>query len=315
MVANASRRARFPSSGEQFHLRHGSQEAVVTEVGATLRSYTVSGHQLLDGFDSFERSRDGCGQLLLPWPNRIAGGRYRFQGQDFQLPINEQDRQNAIHGLARWLPWVQEAASAQAVALSLLIFPQPGYEFALSARAEYQLGNDGLRVSVTASNLGAGALPWGLGAHPYLTLGSPLIDDLEIRVPAELYLASDAAGIPLGAPIPVSGTQFDFRRWRRVGTLRLDTTLTGLVPDAGGRAAVDLRLPSSATRLRLWMDSSQRYVQLFTGDSLPDPQTRRRGLAVEPMTCAPNAFRSGEGLVTLPPGESTTSTWGIQLTP
>ncbi|MHB8555399.1 MAG: aldose epimerase family protein, partial [Candidatus Dormibacteria bacterium] len=112
-------------SGRQFRLRHGEQAAVVTEVGATLRSYTVAGRELLDGFDGLERCRDGRGQLLLPWPNRIAGGSYRFQNRDFQLPIDEQDRQNAIHGLARWLPWVPEVASAPVVVLSLMLFPQP----------------------------------------------------------------------------------------------------------------------------------------------------------------------------------------------
>ncbi|MHB1527286.1 MAG: aldose 1-epimerase family protein [Candidatus Dormibacteria bacterium] len=300
-------------SGRQFRLRHGEQAAVVTEVGATLRSYTVAGRELLDGFDGLERCRDGRGQLLLPWPNRIAGGSYRFQNRDFQLPIDEQDRQNAIHGLARWLPWVPEVASAPVVVLSLMLFPQPGYDFALFARAEYRLGDDGLRVSITASNRGSEPLPWGLGAHPYLTLGSPRVDDLEIRVPAGLRLTLDAGLIPVGAPVPVAGTEFDFRRWRRLGALPLDTTFTGLIPDEGGRAVVELRLPSSPDRLRLWMDPSHRFVQLFTGDSLPDPGVRRRGLAVEPMTCAPNAFRSGDGLLTLAPGQSTTSTWGVHL--
>ncbi len=300
-------------SGQQFRLRHGTQEVVVTEVGATLRSYRVSGRQLLAGFRGSERSRDGRGQLLLPWPNRIAGGRYQFQGQRFQLPINDHQGQNAIHGLARWLPWVPEAVTPDSLALSLRLFPQPGYDFALRVLAEYHLRDEGLQVSVAATNLGSGALPWGLGAHPYLTLGSALVDDLEIRVPAELYLTCDPAGIPRGSPVRVAGTDLDFRSWRRLGGLPLDTTFTGLTPDEGGRAVVELRLPSSRDRLRLWMDASHRYLQLFTGDALPDPGDRRRGLAVEPMTCAPNAFRSGEGLVTLGPGESARSTWGLQL--
>jgi len=305
--------SQLAASGRQFRLRHGQQEAVVTEVGATLRSYRVAGRELLAGFESWERSRDGRGQLLLPWPNRIAGGSYQFRGRDFQLPINDHPGQTAIHGLARWLPWTCEAVGPESLCLSIRLFPQPGYDFALRARAEYTLGDDGLRLAVTASNWGAEPLPFGLGAHPYLTLGGTAVDDLEVRVPAQLYLATDPGGIPRGAPVPVAGTGYDFRSWRRLGATALDTTFTGLIPDESGRAVVELRLPSAPARLQLWMDSSHHYLQLFTGDSLPDPGDRRRGLAVEPMTCAPNAFRSGEGLVTLAPGESTQSTWGIQL--
>jgi len=302
-----------PPSGRQFRLRHGTQEAVVTEVGATLRSYRVSGLQVLAGFGGSERSRDGRGQLLLPWPNRIAGGSYQFQGQRFQLPINDHQGQNAIHGLARWLPWVPEVVSPDSLALSLRLLPQPGYDFALRMVAEYRLLDEGLQVSVSATNLGSGALPWGLGAHPYLTLGSALVDELEVRVPAELYLTCDHSGIPHGSPMPVAGTDFDFRSWRRLGGLALDTTFTGLTPDERGRAVAELRLPSATDRLQLWMDASHHYLQLFTGDALPDSRDRRRGLAVEPMTCAPNAFRSGDGLVTLGPGESARSTWGLEL--
>ena len=49
-------------------------------------------------------------------------------------------------------------------------------------------------------------------------------------------------------------------------------------------------------------------MQVFTGD-LPD--VRRRGLAVEPMTCPPQALRTGEGLLRLEPGDAFRGEWGI----
>jgi aldose 1-epimerase len=62
----------------------------------------------------------------------------------------------------------------------------------------------------------------------------------------------------------------------------------------------------------LWTDEAYGYVQLFTGDTLADPRRRRRSLGVEPMTAAPNAFRSGAGLLTLAPGATATATWGVR---
>ena len=77
---------------------------------------------------------------------------------------------------------------------------------------------------------------------------------------------------------------------------------------AEGLALVELRNPEGGG-LTLWADESYGYLQLFTGDPLPD--VSRRSLAVEPMTCPPNAFRTGEALIRLEPGETHTSAWGI----
>jgi aldose 1-epimerase len=59
----------------------------------------------------------------------------------------------------------------------------------------------------------------------------------------------------------------------------------------------------------LWVNESYGYLMIFTGDGLADVD--RRSIAVEPMTCAPNAFRSGDGLIRLEPGESHVGLWGI----
>ncbi len=62
--------------------------------------------------------------------------------------------------------------------------------------------------------------------------------------------------------------------------------------------------------MTLWLDEAYGYLQLFTGDPLPDVD--RRSLAVEPMTCPPNAFRTGESLIRLEPGGAFTGRWGIR---
>jgi aldose 1-epimerase len=71
---------------------------------------------------------------------------------------------------------------------------------------------------------------------------------------------------------------------------------------------VELTPGESGNGVTLWVDESYPYVMVFTGDL---PEVNRRGLAIEPMTCAPNAFRSGDGLLVLEPGASVTGTWGI----
>jgi galactose mutarotase-like enzyme len=181
-------------SGDQVGISHRDQRAVVLEVGGGLRTYSVGGRELLDGYRDDKMSTSGRGQVLLPWPSRIRGASYEFDRRRHQLPINDLEEQDAIHGLVRWAAW-------------------------------------------------------------------------------------------------------------RVGEQEPDRVVTSECGDKDGR----LGDPS------VWVDDSYGYLMLFTGDPLPD--VKRRSLAVEPMTCPPNAFQSGEGLIRLDPGRSFTSTWGIKSGP
>ena len=98
-------RAAVNPTGDQYEIAAGGRVAVVTEVGATLRSYAVDGRDVVRGFGADEVIHGGRGQQLLPWPNRIRDGRYTFEGATQQLALSEPDRHNAIHGLVRHVPW------------------------------------------------------------------------------------------------------------------------------------------------------------------------------------------------------------------
>ena len=81
--------ADLPPSGEQFEIEAGSFRAVLTEVGATLRTFDAGGVEVLDGFSATESSSAGRGQILAPWPNRLQDGRYSFEGVEGRAPLNE----------------------------------------------------------------------------------------------------------------------------------------------------------------------------------------------------------------------------------
>ena len=295
-------------SGEQIELVHADQRAVVVEVGGGLREYTLGGRNLLDGYGTDEMSSSGRGQVLIPWPNRIQDGRYSFDGKDHQLPLDDVEEQDAIHGLVRWGSWIAGDRAENRVVMEHSLHPQPGYPFSLALSVEYLLSDDGLLVRTTATNRGPRPCPYGSGNHPYLMFGQHSVDPLTLRVPGARVLVSDERGIPVGST-PVQATDYDFREPRTIGATVLDHAFTDLERAENGRARVELQDPESGTELALWVDDTYAYVMVFTGDPLPD--VNRRSLAVEPMTCPPNAFRSGEGLVRLEPGETFTSSWGI----
>lgn len=297
-------------SGKQITIAFADQQAVIVEVGGGLRSYRVGDRELVDGYGADQMSSSGRGQLLIPWPNRLQDGSYEFDGRRHQLPLNEPERGNAIHGLVRWATWNATEQEPHRAVMQYVLHPQPGYPFTLGLSIEYALSEGGLQVRTTATNLGADACPFGAGAHPYLTLGTPVIDDLILHVPARTVLRSDQRDLPIGSEA-VAGTAYDFRQKRRIGSIQLDHAFTDLERDQDGIARVELRDPNRGAQVWLWVDRSYPYLMLFTGDAIADAGRRRRGLAVEPMSCPPNAFRTGDAVVRLEPGAAFTGTWGI----
>jgi len=295
-------------SGGQITIAVGDQQAVIVEVGGGLRSYSSGGRELVDGYGADEMSSSGRGQVLIPWPNRIADGSYEFDGKRYQVPLNEPERSNAIHGLVRWAAWNVAEREADRVVMEHVLHPQPGYPFALRTSIEYALSDRGLRVRTTTTNLGTERCPYGHGAHPYLTLGTAIIDRLFLTLPARTVLQSDQRGLPIDSKA-VDGTGYDFRQSRQIGSTVLDHAFTDLQRDENHLAWVKLRDPDSGIQVSLWVDRSYPYLMLFSGDPLPN--VRRRSLAVEPMTCPPNAFRTGVCLLWLESGSSCTGTWGI----
>lgn len=294
-------------SGEQYDLVHEDQRVTVVEVGGGLRSYAVGAWEVLDGYGAGEMAAAGRGQMLAPWPNRLQDGSYELDGRHHQLPLDEPERANAIHGLVRWAAWHVREHESHRVVLEHLLHPRPGYPFTLGLRVEYELSGAGLTVRTTATNAGAETCPYGSGAHPYLTLGTQTVDDIVLRVPARTALRSDERGIPVDT-VPVDGTELDFRTARPIGDAKLDHGYTDLDRDDDGLVRVELRVRDGDRSATLWVDEGYPYLMIFTGDHA---DVERRGLAVEPMTCAPNAFRSGDGLIRLEPGASVTTTWGI----
>jgi aldose 1-epimerase len=279
-------------------------------VGGALRAASAEGRDVVEPFPVDAPADGAHGMPLVPWPNRVGDGRYSFDGRDLQLALTEPDRHNAIHGLLRWVEWEPVQHEADRVVVAARIHPQPGYPWDLGVQVEYALAGGGLTVTTTATNLGAETCPYATGQHPYLSPGQGLVDACTLTVSASTRLLCDERGLPTGEE-PVAGTAYDWSAGRRLGEQVVDHAFTDLGREADGLAWTRLRGPDGAT-VGLWQDASYGVLQVFTGDTLA-PGRRRTGLAAEPMTAPPDAFRTGTGVQRLDPGTSTTSRWGLTL--
>jgi aldose 1-epimerase len=293
-------------SGQQFTIAAGDHEATVAEVGATLRRYTRGGEDVTVPFGEDELPPKGCGATLVPWPNRVRGGRYSFGEHTYQLPLTEPSTGNAIHGLARWVRWPLVRFDAASVTLAVDIVPQTGWPFEVLVEVTFAVdAADGLSVTAVATNHGTATAPFGAGFHPYLSTHGHALADTTLLLPAGERLLLDEVQVPVGRQA-VSGTPYDFRRGKRLRELRLDDGFTGLGL-IDGRGAVQVRTKSGGAQV--WFDETYRYLQVFTPDELAQG---RPGVAVEPMTCPADGFNSGAGLIVLEPGATWSGAWGIQ---
>ncbi len=294
-----------------FEITSGDQRAVCTESGATLRLYDVGSRPVVEPLGDPDSVVVGSqGEILAPWPNRVVDGRWTWESTDYQLWITEPQRGHALHGLVRTMRWEPVEREADRISLETLVLAHPGWPFPLHLSVSYELGPSGLTSRVTATNVGRTPCPYGVATHPYLAIPGGSVDDAVLEIPAAVWLATDERLAPVERQ-PTAGTPYEFTSNEPIGARQADTAFTDLERLADGRVEARLTSPDGRTTV-LWGDESVRWWQLFTGDDLP-PRWRRAAVALEPMTCGPNALNTGDDLVVLEPGEHHTMVWGITL--
>jgi aldose 1-epimerase len=109
----------------------------------------------------------------------------------------------------------------------------------------------------------------------------------------------------------VAGSEFDFSTSRLIGPTVLDTGYTDLSRDPDGTVRAELENADDSAAVTIWADGGFNHLMVYTADKVGDVKKRRSSIAIEPMTCPPDALRSGTSVVRLDPGASWRGTWGI----
>lgn len=286
-----------------LEIARGAARAVITPDGAGLKSFEVGGVPYVETYDG--EPPMGSGAVLVPWPNRTAGGKWVLDGVEQQLEVTEAARGNAIHGLVRRVPWTVVEHTGSLVVLEVEA-SGPGWPVPLRTTISYALDDHGLTVSHGVHNIGSARTPFGVGTHPYPRAGNSATDETSLSLAATTVLpVHPDTMIPTGPAEPVSG-DYDFRVARLLEGVHLDTAFGGCEP-VDGLVRHVLRGPLAA--VELWADPDFKWVQVYTPDDYPG---RGRAVAVEPMTCPPDALNSGVDLLWLNPGDSWAGRWGLR---
>lgn len=299
-----------PLSGTQVQLSHGAQTATIATVGAALREYRVNGSDVVVPFGEDEVAPAFHGMVLAPWPNRLTDGQYAFHGRDLQVAISEPARNTALHGLSPWENWTVLRATDNEATLVLDLPASPGYPFSLRLNVTYGLSDDGLTITTAALNTGSTPLPYGVGFHPWISPGAGSLDDCTLQLDADTLVTVDDRLLPTGTT-PLEGEK-DYRQARTLAGSDLDDAFVDPLRDASGLSWARVARGDGST-VAIWMDEAAKAWQVCTGNHVSPESAQRTGVAIEPMSCIADAFRTGDMLVTLEPGESHTLVWGMAL--
>ncbi|PZQ90594.1 MAG: aldose epimerase [Leifsonia xyli] len=301
--------------GELIELRTARSTARIASLAAALLHLDVDGIDLAERTPPTRLPSHGHGIVLAPWPNRVRDARWNHGGVVQQLDVTDPSRGNAIHGLLRNTAYRVLQRADDAVTLGAVIHPQHGWPFLVETRVHYALADDALTVTHTARNRGTAAAPWAVGAHPYLRVGATPVEQLTLEVRGGTrYLELDDRLVPVAVREVAPGSDLDLATPRGLGELDLNVAYQDVATGPAGAAV--LTAPDGA-RTVLWQDPAFRWLQVYTPRDFPHTdadgtETPALAVALEPMSAAPDALNSGEGLAWLAQGESWEASWGVR---
>jgi len=318
-------------SGEEaailLNRKTGEYCRILPFLGGAVQSVCLAGRHgavdVISGYRSASEAREHHGRVfrganLFPYPNRVAGGRYLFGGKQFQLPVNFKEENNAIHGHVYDQHFEVLRTENGDDSCSLFLGFQhdgsfAGFPFSYSLTIHFCLSeSDGLSCTTDVENTSQQVMPMGHGWHPYFSFGADRIDRLLLQFPAESIFLLDEQMIPTGEK--VSYTLFN--GLKEIGDELFDDCFS--LQQVGGKdgqdgqdGQVEVILEDSSSGDRLIMtietgDEKYNYLQIYT-------PTDRRSIAIEPMTCLPDSFNNGIGLITLKPGQKTSFSWAMSF--
>jgi aldose 1-epimerase len=267
---------------------------------------------VIDGYNSIDDINDNLGSSfkssnLFPYPNRIADATYHFEGEVYHLPMNFPQENNAIHGLVfdKEFEVMQQENGELGCTLALRLISEDqigGYPFKYLLEQTYRWNEiRGFECNIKISNLSDSSIPFGHGWHPYFKAGSKSINTLSLQFPANEVLEVDERNIPTGKSMEYQ----TFNNLKEIGDTQLDNCFR--LDTSGDAADIIISNEQTGLKYKIWQETGvnkYNFLQLYT-------PPLRQSIAIEPMTCAPNAFNNEDGLIVLAPGERISVSWGV----
>jgi aldose 1-epimerase len=289
--------------------------SVVPEYGGRLKELwlhngerNVSLLRRIPRIDSTEREDLFTNAKLSPFAGRIKNGKYELEGEQYALPLNYPEEQNACHGFlfGKKFNNAEKKTGPEDTSCTLqYIYDREvqGYPYTYLIELTYTLNSSHEVICQTrVENYSDSAMPLSDGWHPCFALNER-INDLQLKLQVNELIELDDSLIPTG-----KRTAFDeFRTLALLGERQLDSCF--LVREEAGRAVTQLYSGRQKIDLRIWQEAGLNQYKYLVVYTPPD----RNFIAIEPMTANVNAFNNKDDLIMLPPKAIFTAKFGIRL--
>ncbi len=286
-------------------ISNGNWVANINSVGASLVGLRDGDFHLVE---PHTRSGLYAGSVLAPWPNRLSNGKYSYRGRNFTVPINESSRNNAIHGLVAEVSWLVSRRTQSSITFEYKLNSPKVYPGILNLFAHYKLSNYTCEIKIEAKNIGKYPAPYGVSIHTYFVIGKPQKNNqIFLTLPCSKYVKVDKKRLLPIRICSVMDTQYNFLLSRRIANLSIDHAFKY---STGYPKSVILKDHTGAG-IALHFDRETQWIQVHTADRCLGPDSRM-AIAIEPMTCPPDAFNSGLNLIDLAPKQRHTLKLKIQ---
>ncbi len=279
-----------------FHITNEKVSCKIYQnLGASIQEFSKNGISIIKGFDKVDDYKmQHTSSILCPFPGRVEHGKYDYDNNTYQLETNENNRNNAIHGKVahEFFECIHSENSENKAVLTFSYTPKKldkGYPFAYRVQAKYIITNENLLLDISIENLDETNIPFGLGWHPYFVCPDMQSSILQFNSTKEILC--DTEMIPIDEKAVIISSPF------KIEDLHFDTCFT--LNDK----KVSLQTDTYSIDMVV-LNSENQFIQIFTPHS-------RDCIALEPMTCAPDAFNNQMGLLELKP--STSYTYSIKL--
>lgn len=288
-----------------------SQLQIIPSLGGTLANLQLfNGKESISILDSYESADDANAKagykshFLLPFPNRMKDGKYTFEGEKYQFPVNDTNTNNNLHGFLETLPMEitkkEEKENRATINLKGTFEGLPYYPFPFSFFVTYNLTDSQLTIQIKIKNRGNTKMPIGFGWHPYFKLGTQKVNDLKMQFPDCQIVKSDERMMPTGK----TSAYTTFSKLETIGNTNLDNCFKLNHSDS---KKVRIRLKSETVTLNVWQQTDMfPYFQIYTPD-------HRQSIAIEPMTCNVDAFNNENGLWILDEKEERKIEFGVEM--
>lgn len=275
-------------------MRAGGLEAALSPaVGGSLLRLSC------DGVDLLRPAPDGATDplamasfQLVPYANRIAHGRFAFDGQSHQLPRNFGDHPHSIHGLGWQTGWTATQTGETRLSLVHDHDGKSAWPFPYRARQQVALTPSQLSMSLSIANVGDTMMPAGLGFHPYFLADAGTTIRFDAR---SLWLSTPDMLPDRQAPADALGD------WSRPAPVRGSSLIDNAYGGWDGTATVQrgdgLRLTLTAT--------GAAFLHVYRPPDSAD-------FCLEPVSHMPDAINRA-GMDRLAPGETATLSMTIAI--